>query len=444
MRRVLGWLVILLVVGAGGKPARSSCIGPLMVCAEYARAAAVFRGRVEEVTVLAGQPGYPLVRNNLGIETTAMSGVPIMMRVRFAVLESFKGDVGAEVEMPAAGGFEKGEEYVVFAVMLIEGEHRGELRSGVCTGTERLDYPRTEADLEWLRAYPAMRATATVSGMVSKEGASGTLDEMAVELRRGDQTVSTLTQGHRYVFSGLEPGEYVVSASFPTGLTGHGPETVKLEAKGCAEVDWYLKNDSHVRGTVTDETGQPLANVPVALLMPSAGRTGSYDGTTVRTGADGRFDFAQVAEGEYGVAIYPLGPDAASPYEEVFYPAARRYEDGRRVRVEAGQWVDGLTLVRGGVLAPAVIRVRVLGNDGAAVVGGNVNLERVESGHSLGARTGGDGRAELHGFAGEEYLLRATEPTGKMCVGPVRFTAQDGLDLGTVSLDTAYPGCWKR
>src|SRR5262249_26272020 len=93
--------------------------------------------------------------------------------VRFAVEESFKGNVGTQITLKIASkkgtscgpyGLKRGERYIVYAY---SGREDAEgLYSGVCTRTAPADSGGAKEDLDFLRSLPPAGTGGSITGSV--------------------------------------------------------------------------------------------------------------------------------------------------------------------------------------------------------------------------------------------------------------------------------------
>lgn len=161
---------------------------------------------------------------------------------------------------------------------------------------------------------------------------------------------------------------------------------------------------SAVSGQVLDlQTGEPVSDVSVEIFDEA---DTAAPVTTVSTGETGQFRLAALPAGTYKLRVIGSGLTAT------WYPASATDADAEPVTLTAGQTVDGLTVLVGGV--PATISGTVVGDD---VAGAVVRLELPLDGPVLEGRVtpetgeapsvvssgavvrsvpvGGDGRFEL-------------------------------------------------
>jgi len=426
----------------------TSCLGPITVCSSFESSAVVFRGRVLDVvwdTQPAVEHTYP------DGSTVQMVAGPVGAHVRFAVEEIFRGEAGSEIVIAAGGwgtSFEKGKEYLIFA---FANSANKELATSVCSRTHPLNPAIDDPDLAWLRAYPSSDGTASLFGKFFMRGAGQMPvpeDAMPSPLSvriMGDGVNKTVAPVHdTFRVDGLTAGMYTVTAVVPAGVTTDAMREVKLTAKGCAEVDWLLKNDSHLTGRVMDESGLAVAHVGVALARREGNRLGYASVSRVETDAEGRYDFGGVAPGDYLVVLHDLGPSNLDPHRKVFYPGVREVADAKEIPIGPATKVTGIDMVAPMALRSARVTVTVLHEDGTPV--DQARLAAIDPANPvqfIGGTADASGRADLSLYDGEEYTVTATTPGVRepSCGGPLTFVARDGMTLAPITLDKSVREC---
>ena len=413
------------------------CPQSTTVCSSFEANSIVFRGRVLEVKV----PASPGISHTYPDGSTAVLFVgPMSVQVRFEVLEVFKGEPGREITVSADQGmFKQDGEYVVFALPI-----KAAAVTSVCSRTHQITDAAQDADLMWLRAYPTAPSTAAIFGSFAVAGGANEKTVASVTLSGDATRTAVADEKNGYRFSDLAPGIYTVTASVPAGLVTQGARTISVGAKGCAEVDWYVQHDSHIRGTVTDASGQSLSKVYVGLLRPAANRTGFDIVTQQGTDEKGNYDFSKVEPGDYWVALYPLGPNNSEAHAPVFYPSGSTSASAKLVHVTASESLAGLNLVLPEALHSVVVKVQVLREDGGAVDQAKVIAkDTLTPTQAIDSTADSSGRAEIKLYAGRVYSLVATTPGTRepACAGPVKFVAKEGLVLDAMTLDKSFHDC---
>jgi hypothetical protein len=437
MCKFVSLLILLAPLSAQGM----SCMGPITVCHSFDTHSIVFQGRVVEVI---RHPSPETTVTYPDGSTAASVVVPMTEDVRFEVLEIFKGNPGHEIIVSGGNGeFREGQEYVVFAS---PNPNTQTAQTSVCSGNLGPANPDWDSDLAWLRAYPTAPPTARIFGKVTMRYGVTDIPSISIKLS-GEKSLSTSSgQDHSYAFNELPPGTYTLTAVLPAGYTLFAKDTaaVTVHAKGCAEIDWAVAHDMHIRGKVTDTGGNPASDVPVGLLHPENNRTGFGIVTSQRTDASGNYDFAKVDPGDYWVALYYLGPNNREPHVPVYYPSGANSSSAELIHLGPTDVRANINLVLTPDLRAVNLHVHVVNQDGSPVIQAHVAaMDPLTPTQFIGARADENGDAEITLYEGREYSLIA-ETSGyrePACAGPVKFVAKEGLQLGTLTLDKTVQQC---
>jgi hypothetical protein len=153
--------------------------------------------------------------------------------------------------------------------------------------------------------------TAVIRGIVA-DSLGTPLDGAAITVTGGAGSGGTkvTSADGQFMFGGLQPGTYEVSAAAP-GFVPH-TETLTLLAGEDRFIPFYLQPSAmpgSIAGTVTDSRGEPLAGASVKVMpdMPDASPVAEYT-----TAEDGIFQFHDLAAGNYTVSVSVYG------YQPVF------------------------------------------------------------------------------------------------------------------------------
>jgi hypothetical protein len=417
------------------------------VCSAYDSTPLIFRGRVLQITPIPPEPPTEVtLPDGTKSEIYGLSPVGPMDQVRFQVLEVFKGDPGPEITLAGIDQiFGKGGEFLVYAQ---RNPKTGEFgASAFCARTGSLTDAQPAADLAWLRAYPTAPPTAAIFGSVYMDYGATDIPLISVTASGAATTRTVATAGdHTYTFKDLPPGDYTVTAVLPAGYTALDKDTasVTVTPKGCAEVDWAIRHDSHIRGTVTDSFGNPAPNVHVTLLTPTSESRYGFDiGESQRTDATGRYDISKADPGDYWVALNYDGPNNNVPYAPAYYPSGSVQSTAKLIHLDASDTKDNINLVLPPPLTPVSVHLRIVNPDGSPVVRANVSAADPAGIHMMFARADDNGNADITLYAGRDYSLTANTSGDRTpaCAGPVRFTAREGLQLGALTLDKTIDAC---
>jgi hypothetical protein len=437
----LRWLASALLLFACLPAQGMSCAGPISVCSSFEKSPVVFRGRVLEVM----QQPTPTSKITYPDGSTATSYKQVLTEdFRFEVFEVFKGSPGAEIVITGGyGEFDEGKEYIVYASP--SPDKRTE-QTSICTGSHLIENPDQDSDLAWLRAYPTAPPTSNIFGTVTMGYGVEDIPAIKIKLAGKESLTTSSAADHSYRFNGLPPGTYALTAILPAGYVTLEKDTfaVTVAAKGCAEVDWAIRYDTHIKGTVTDSAGIPVSGGRIGLLQPAQNRIGFDIVTSQSTDANGNYDFSEVQPGDYWVALDYLGPNNLDPHAPVFYPSGTDSSSAELIHLGPSANVENIDLVSTAALHPVSLHVHVVNPDGTPVIKAHVIAsDPLTPINALSATADENGYADITLYEGREYRLIAStsgyrEPA---CAGPIKFVAKDGLQLGTLRLDKTWDQC---
>lgn len=437
MHRLAFLLLLLTPLSALG----TSCMGPITICSSFAGNSIVFRGRVLEV-IPQSSPEIPVTYPDGS--KTGLIVVPMTEDFRFEVLEVFKGNPDGEILVRGGNGeFKKGEEYVIFASPNTTAQTVG---TSVCSGNLAPNYPEWESDLAWLRAYPTAPPTVRIFGKVSMSYGENDIPAISVKLSGAKSGTTSTGDNHGYAFEDLPPGAYTLTAVLPAGYVPYTKDTttVTVAARGCAEIDWDIRHDTHVKGGVTDAAGRSAANVPIGLLRPTQNRIGFQIVAFQETDLNGNYDFSKVAPGDYWVALHYLGPNNNDPHVPVYYPSGASQLTAELIHLGPTDMKENINLVVSPALHAVNLHVHVTNRDGTPVIKAHViATDPTTPTQAISATADENGDAEITLYEGREYRVIAStsgyrEPA---CAGPVKIIAKEGLQLGTFILDKTWDQC---
>jgi hypothetical protein len=425
-----------------------TCGGQDPICSAYWQTPVVFRGRVLEQTLVGHT--VQAVKNLDGTYSTIES--PGYKRVRFSVLESFKGDsrtsdivvLTNEQESACGVPFEDGVEYLVFTYT---NQSATELWTSRCSHTHALEPGNEDADVSWLRSLAKSPRGATIFGRLLPPTPDGSTPTGEINVRGPENREAVANENGTYTFSGLHPGAYSVAATLPPGFATPGQQSVTVLDRGCAQVDWPVRYDGHVRGTVTDASGNPLRDMFLVLQRRDSNSATGFDDVDMKdTDADGRYDFASIPPGDYLVSVNHLGPSPRRPYPHLYYPAAETATEAANVHLSASGVVEGINVRLPNAWKTVTVQVRVMLPDGTPVGGADVDaydLNYLASGEPAMAVTDAAGRASVDVYEGRSYYLVATISGGtqQRCAGPLKFTGKDGSTLRPITIEHNWGNC---
>jgi hypothetical protein len=425
-----------------------SCFTPNPICSAYWQTPVVFRGKVIGLT-LVSHTETP-VKNLDGSTSTVIS--PGFIRAHFSVLETFKGTPQREItiltnEQSSACGFsfEEGGEYVVFAFAK---QASDELWTSKCSLTHKLEAGKEDTDLTWMRGLLSAPGGATIFGkLVPPRGLESKIPSPWIAILGPEVHRAVPDKNGHYAFNGLSPGEYTVSAVMPPGFAAPGERKLTVADKGCAQVDWEVLYDSHIRGRITDAAGHPLQDIAMALKRrDSRMATGFADVNLGGTDSDGRYDFSRVPPGDYLISANNLGPSPTRPYPRVYYPNADSDLEAAEVHLAPSGILEDIDITLPNAWKPVTVHTRVLQPDGSPATGAEIfarDIDYLWSVEPATATAGPDGRAVLSVYERRIYYLTSTMSGGtqQRCAGPLRFAAKDGAVLDAITVEHNWGNC---
>ena len=400
------WACSCAVNPAGNRP-----------CQAAWESAAVFSGTVIDITGPMVVPLAPLQEGGRALARPTTNDPPRppafpKLQVRLRVNEVVNGlsAGGQEVSILTGRGggdcgypFRRGVDYMVYAYR----NAQGQLETGICSRTR----PLTEAaeDVAYLRALPQAAPAADlhiVTGLFNRPGTPG------VKIRvSGDGTEYTAVTGGEGEarFAAMPPGEYQISGE----LEGYFPveRTVKLHAKGCADVMVGMALDRRVTGRILTTEGQPAAGVEVQVRRPQ-----EHSGDRVTTDAEGRYEFRH-----FGAGVYYLGinlsnkPSFDSPYPTWFYPGTTDRRQAAQIVFSEKPQIQHYDFTLPDRQHERMVEGTVFWPDGRpAAAAGVVVLDPAWLWQGAAAQTTADaqGRFTLRVLDGTAYRLHATARNG--------------------------------
>jgi Tissue inhibitor of metalloproteinase len=349
-----------------------SCAGPIPVCSVYWNTDTLFLGHVVSIEHVYDQPPR---ENSIG---------PGQNLVHFDVTKVYRGARSSEevvihtADQGSACGyaFEQGHDYLVYA----SAQPNGELNTSHCTRTHEVASPKDDADIQWMEGLARSPAGGSIFGQIrmlrqNQDGGydSSAIARVAVSIK-GPESKTMQSDGEgKFHVDGLDPGKYVVSAKAPNQYAPFGDQTVTIQNRACAEVDWSTSLDGHIRGHVYFSDGKPAPGLFLHTKAADAVRSEpwTWKQSLTTTGSDGAFDFAPVSPGTYifGVNMDFSSVDGKGYYRKALYPGTSNRAEAATVTLGAGETVDNLNFyLPPDSPAPSIpVQVQVLGFDGMPV-----------------------------------------------------------------------------
>jgi hypothetical protein len=293
MRKALSvtFLVALAALATPATAEACSCMAPGPPCQQVWESPLVFAGTVIEVD----QP----------------PGAFAPRRVRFKIIEAFRGTEQGEIDIHLRGGgggscdpaFRMGESWLVYGHNRWEGGPGWTASS--CSRTRLLD--AADEDLAFLRTPDAQKPPSHIAGRVVRQiresqapgGESVPVEGVPVTVTTGTTRVEVRTERDGRYHVPADPGRrYQVDFAprFEGFVIRRPTEHVLLRhSRACAEVSAGAVYDGRVSGQVVDQHGAPVPFLPITLVSsPPVGQQHQF------TDESGRFSF---------VEVYPLPHD---------------------------------------------------------------------------------------------------------------------------------------
>jgi hypothetical protein len=286
---------------------------------------------------------------------------------------------------------------------------------------------------------PLRRAIVQLSGENLQEGRSASTDE------EGRWELKDLPAG-RYSLGAFKAG-YVHQQYGQRRLSDHGRPIEIAEAQTLENLNFNLSRGSVIAGRVTDEFGDPIADVMVTplryhyfngrrRLMP----VGRFD----QTDDGGNFRLYGLPPGDYYVSATPdgssMGMGAVSAdrlgYSTTYYPGTGSAQQAEKVTVGLGTEMSGLAFSLLEVRTATVSGV-VLNSLGKPITGGFV-AANASGGEDFGRMSFGggtqvreDGRFTLANVPPGDYVLQAhfvgpgSDRDGEVAAASVTVAGED-------------------
>jgi hypothetical protein len=417
---IRSFLTIAFVLIATSAAFACSCVSMGEgVCQLYWNTPAVFSGRVVQID--------PIPR---GTDENAF----MSKRVRFAVIDAYRGVTGetAEVLTGSGGGdcgynFTLNESYLVYAW-----SNGGKLSTGICSPTKLL--VQAGEDMSYIRGLAEAKPGGSIYGNVVQYLVRKADDEykpnppmpdVSISIEGAKAKIETTTDAEgKFRVDGLPAGKYTVRATAPPGFYDRGTKIdTQLFDKGCAVAWFAFEVNTSLSGRVTDENSQParimVDLMPVEMIDEKYQKNNYY----VESDVEGRFTFRTVPDGKYYLGVR-LGryflPDFA--YPKTFYPGTPDIARATVVEINEGVALKNYDFQLPPKLPTRTISGKVVLPAGTAGKDAYICFEE-----SLGSTCEGDGAVKPDGsfkftrFAGIKYILNAyaNTPNGQRQAKPV-------------------------
>jgi hypothetical protein len=385
------FIILSLLVAPVERGIACSCATVAGVCDAAGQSAAVFSGKVTQISVqpaVMKAPGVPRLE-------------PAMRRVRLRVQEVLSGAYpNGEIEILTGFGngdcgypFEVGREYVVYA----RKDRNGRLSTGICSRTRPVE--QAAEDLQYIRR---MAGSPNASELLVQTGSP-------ISPARPGVAIVAEGPGGRYLqqtdaagvaaFPAIAAGEYVIHQE-SDGSLADDPKIV-VNGKGCVEV--LLPRRLRIAGRVVTQDGKPVVGQEVQLRSSSGVLSEGFTGRT------GEYEVGAVAPGDYRLGVN-LAQTARqeSPYPRWFHPGTTDENAATLIHFDGKPDTRTFDFALPPKLAQRELAGRVVSAMGIPLKNANVRLEDEEGRFVTSASTEADGRFTLIGFALTAYTIRAT------------------------------------
>jgi hypothetical protein len=308
-------------------------------------------------TVFVGEAG-PLTR--ISVRHDSDSPIDDLVTVPFTVDQAFRGATPGQtlyLHAPSeAREFDAGRRYLIY----------GEFNSGtVFYPLAAKPIEEASDDLTFLTGEARSETTGTLYGLVThgspfvSESSRRPLPGVTIHLFGEGGVVEVVTdeQG-RYYASGLPPGYVRIEPVLPERLIGSSATQVR--AGGCTRSSVNVRWNGRVRGRVLRPDQQPMTWFADLIAVGPVPEGFEREGRSVRTAANGEFEFNAVPPGDYVVGVnLKRTPQPGSPFVPSYYPGTTRREDAFLVSVGQGSEHNGLDFTLPVALSPGQIEVRL-------------------------------------------------------------------------------------
>jgi hypothetical protein len=224
----------------------------------------------------------------------------------------------------------------------------------------------------------------------------------------------------RFVFDGVEPGDYIVGAS-KAGYEGGGRVARRVsvtDSAPSASVSIELNRSPALEGRVVDEDGDPLANARIELRgwTMSEGRRTLRGVRSAQTDDRGAYRLYNLMAGQYLVYLHPTGlgmRQGGVLYEtsSVYYPQGATPAEAAKLEIEWGAELQGVDFV-----APAAGGTLVSGTlfreDGTPCGECSVAILDALGLPAATTRVSDAGRFAVQGLPPAEYSFTGRAPRG--------------------------------
>lgn len=346
----------------------------------------------------------------------------------FRVLEHFSNSAKNDVtiETGLGGGdcgydFKEGERYLVYAY-----ENKGRIITTICSRTRPLS--KALDDIAILRESKAGgKAVSRVFGQIvllretESDYAVSPIESAQIRLKEDGKQVATTTSelNGRFGFTRVKPGRYELEAIYRNQFTKS--TTVNVGGTGdstCIETNYYFKLGSRITGTVTDETGKPIARIRViAAYFKKTDDEKEWSWFEGYSDKNGRFEIEGLSNGIYTLGVNFDGPTKKEfPFPPTYFPGVHDSKQAKRIILAEEKSYDSYDLKLSPRLIPRAISGVVLFPNGRPAIGTMVKLKEITTNWVMDeTEVDSNGRFSLSAFEGYDfdfYLYNGFESWG--------------------------------
>lgn len=321
----------------------------------------------------------------------------------------------------------QGERYVIYAW---KDSQTGRLTTGVCSNSFLVKGHEVLLDaIRNLAKSGPSRIVGTVEKSTGRFEHDGGVAGATVTAKSGENIFEAKADAYgNYEFRGVPEGRYrldvaqdgfVPDEEYNRRWTGRlvadeakrlitpdrvDPGSIVVSEASCAVRDLAMWALGRISGVVRNQAGEPLKGAVVQAF--EFDRKGKRESTPLRTAmssGDGSYSLDRLPAADYVVGVNAEPYADRSPYPPTVYKA--------RVHVGESQEVFAIDLKLAAPRSPAILRVTVVGPDGAPHPDAAIRLDDLNGQQRGWSRTERNphGWAELPVYEGERFVVRALD-----------------------------------
>jgi hypothetical protein len=380
-------------------------------CQAYWSSAAVFAGKVTDISIISQDFGNGLIGNRGKV-------------VHFLIEQSFRGVQGTDVEvLTGMGGgdcgydFRQGERYFVYAY---RNPNDGKLGARICGRTRPLS--NASADLEYARSVARGKTGGIIFGIVLRYtrdtyldyGRHKGIEGVPITVDGNNRRFNLLTDNEgRFQLDELPAGRYKVGADLPSSLRKLSAQEVVVTEGRCAAAEFLTTSLGAIKGKLVNSEGGAASKVNIMLIpADTGGNEEKWQGREVSSYTDeqGFYDFKQVPPGEYVIVVNYKGQSSEfdPPFPRTYHPGTSDPTQARVFKISEGEDIEAPDFRLLPRLVERTIEGVVEWPDGRPATGARVGLEYTERRWmGLSSAVSDQGQFSLKCFEGYKYLIHA-------------------------------------